>query len=59
MAEHPAFLVFMDSALARWRRHRREVRTRRAIAELPHHMRKDIGWPDALPDRPARQTLYR
>ena len=49
-----AMLTFVEDGLARWRRHRAEARTRRALAGLSHHMRKDIGWPDPVPDRRRR-----
>lgn len=51
-----AVLGFVDEMFVRWRRYRAEVRTRRAIGGLSHHMRKDIGWPDPLPDRHGRRS---
>lgn len=55
MPDTTSILGFADSMLARWRRHRADMRTRRAIDSLSHHMRKDIGWPDPLPDRVQRR----
>jgi len=51
-----SFLAVVEGALDRWRRYRARVRTRRAVSGLSHHMLKDIGWPDALPDRQRRRT---
>ncbi len=31
------------------------TRTQRILADLPPYLRKDIGWPDAAPQRPRRQ----
>ena len=56
MSKTPAFLVLFEDVFARWRAYRAEIRTRRAISGLSPHMRKDIGWPDALPDRHRRRT---
>lgn len=50
----PAFTLAVGAAINRWRAWRAEVHTRRAIAALPHHLRKDIGWPDPLPDHRRR-----
>ncbi len=40
----------VDSQRARWRALRDEIRTERMISQLPAHIRKDIGWPDARGD---------
>ena len=56
MPDTPAIFGFVDSALARWRRYRSDLRNRRAIDGLSHHLRKDIGWPDPLPDRNHRRS---
>ncbi|WP_157016448.1 hypothetical protein [Mesorhizobium xinjiangense] len=37
----------IDGQRARWRALRDEIRTERILNELPAHIRKDIGWPDA------------
>jgi hypothetical protein len=31
-----------------------EIRTERMVSEMPAHLRKDIGWPDAYPHRSKR-----
>jgi hypothetical protein len=49
-ANHTVLNIFGD-AIVRWRNHRAEVKTRRVIEGLPRQIRKDIGWPEALPDR--------
>lgn len=36
-----------------WRRRRLRQRTRMIIEGLPADIRKDIGWPDPLPDAPG------
>ena len=43
------FAAIFEDVYARWRSHRAAQRTRRAIADLPTHIRKDIGWPDPVP----------
>lgn len=45
---HP---IFRSLALlgGEWRQWRRARHTKRVIADLPRHIRKDIGWPDDLP----------
>ena len=48
----PDFILMVEDTIARWRAYRSAARTRRAVNDLPRHLRKDIGWPDAsLPDR--------
>lgn len=50
MTAHPPFLVrTLSRTFARIRRYRSDARTARLIEELPVHIRKDIGWPDAHP----------
>ena len=51
----PAFITLVEGASSRWRGYRSKARTRRAIDGLSHHLRKDIGWPDPLPERPRRR----
>lgn len=58
MPRSPIVVTLIEDALARWRDHRSQARTRQAIANLSEHMRKDIGWPDPLPDRRIRRGLW-
>lgn len=52
MSTSPGFLALFDDVYARWLSHRASARTRRIVQNLPRHIRKDIGWPEApLPDR--------
>lgn len=51
MPSTPAFIAAIEDVVARWRSHRRLSRTRRIVSDLPRHIRKDIGWPEAVPDR--------
>lgn len=57
MTHSPILSALIDNAVIRWRRYRADMRTRRAIEGLPRSVRKDIGWPDTLPDRHARRFL--
>ena len=57
MTHAPAIFALVDNAVTRWRKYRADMRTRRAIEGLPRRLRKDIGWPDTLPDRHARRFL--
>ena len=41
----PLAALFED-VFARWRNRRAMQRTRRIVADLPRHIRKDIGWPE-------------
>ncbi|NRC56777.1 DUF1127 domain-containing protein [Mesorhizobium sediminum] len=41
----------MEDAVTQFRSFNERRRTRRAIDGLSAHLRKDIGWPDGLPDR--------
>ena len=41
--------------IARRRRIRAAARTERILAELPHNLRKDIGWPDLWVDIDRRR----
>ena len=51
MPRSPIIVSIIGSTLARWRDHRADLRTRRIVAELPNHLRKDIGWPDGVRER--------
>jgi uncharacterized protein YjiS (DUF1127 family) len=52
-------LFGMFRTVARWysdiAAYREELRTERHISELPEHLLKDIGWPDAYAERLARR----
>ncbi|MEO3389126.1 hypothetical protein [Mesorhizobium sp. CAU 1741] len=58
MSQNIAFLGFVEDVVARWRSHRESVRTRNIVAGLSPQMRKDIGWPDSLPDRARRRLSH-
>lgn len=47
-----AFMLLVESALDGLRRRA----ARRQIEGLPHRLRKDIGWPDAMPCRHVRRS---
>ena len=51
MSTTPGLFVVVEDVFARWRAYRETVRTRRIVSNLPRHIRKDIGWPEAAPDR--------
>jgi len=57
MTHVPALVALIDNAVTRWRKYRIDRRTRREIEGLPRNLRKDIGWPDPLPDRHARRFI--
>lgn len=42
-----------------WRRRRTARRTRAIVESLPADIRKDIGWPDPMPDRTDFQLFPR
>ncbi|MCV0394181.1 MAG: hypothetical protein K5872_21020 [Rhizobiaceae bacterium] len=46
MTQSPRFIHHLARAFAVMRQRRADARTARLIAELPRHLRKDIGWPD-------------
>lgn len=45
----PHFIRGIARYAARLRAKHREIRTARMIGEMPAHLRRDIGWPDAYP----------
>ena len=51
MSRSPVIVSLIGEMLARFRDHRAELRTRRIVAELPPHLRKDIGWPGGVRER--------
>lgn len=51
MPRQPILFTLVGDVLARWRDHRRNAHARHIITNLSPHLRKDIGWPDALPKR--------
>lgn len=54
MHRSPLIFAFVEDTIGRWRAYRQNMKARRLIDNLPPQLRKDIGWPDALPDRARR-----
>ncbi len=54
MPRTPILLALVEDAVTQFRSFNERRRTRRAIDGLSPHLRKDLGWPDALPDRQRR-----
>lgn len=55
MPRSTRILMLVDDVIARWRCYRNDARTRRIVSNLPPQIRKDIGWPDVLPDHGGRR----
>jgi len=51
---NPALFKAVSRYAASIRAMREEVRTERVLNALPADIRKDIGWPDAFPERRLR-----
>ncbi len=54
MPRTPILLALVEDAVTQFRSFNERRGTRRAIDGLSPHLRKDIGWPDGLPDRERR-----
>jgi hypothetical protein len=59
MPRTPLLLALVEDAVTQFRSFNERRRTRRAIDGLSAHLRKDIGWPDGLPDRQRRVPVGR